>query len=103
MRTQGQIETKIREQLLPTHLEVTNESAKHNVPPGSESHFKLVVVSAKFDGKSLLERHREVYGLLKTEMNEGIHALALHTFSPAEWDKQIAVQKSPACLGGSKK
>ncbi|MGI9323235.1 MAG: BolA family protein [Pseudomonadales bacterium] len=37
-----------------------NESGNHNVPPGSESHFKLVLVSSEFDGKPLVQRHRLV-------------------------------------------
>lgn len=44
----GPIETKIREclqKLSPSHLEVVNESYMHNVPKGSESHFKVLVVS----------------------------------------------------------
>ena len=36
----------------------------HNVPPGSESHFKVTLVSDKFDGLRLVKRHQEVYGLL---------------------------------------
>ena len=44
------VRAKLQTALTPTHLEVINESASHNVPPGSESHFKLVVVSECFAG-----------------------------------------------------
>ncbi|GAK85288.1 cell division protein BolA [Vibrio ponticus] len=44
------IQTKLHQQLSPTHLEVINESYMHNVPPGSESHFKVIVVSEQFEG-----------------------------------------------------
>jgi len=40
------------------HLEVINESHKHNVPEGAESHFNVVIVSSAFEGKKLLTRHR---------------------------------------------
>ena len=50
---QETIEKKVRESLDPVHLEVINESHMHSVPPGSESHFKVVVVSSKFEGKQL--------------------------------------------------
>ena len=53
MSVQQRIETKIRTALAPSHLEVINESHKHSVPPGSESHFKLVIVSPTFEGKPL--------------------------------------------------
>ncbi|NKB60562.1 MAG: BolA/IbaG family iron-sulfur metabolism protein, partial [Alphaproteobacteria bacterium] len=45
MTVQETIERKIAESLTPAHLDVINESHMHNVPPGSESHFKLVIVT----------------------------------------------------------
>jgi len=50
MRVQDTIERKIAQSLTPAHLEVINESHMHNVPPGSESHFKVIVVADAFDG-----------------------------------------------------
>jgi BolA protein len=55
---QTSIERKLREAFEPTHLEVVNESYKHCVPKDAETHFKVVVVSEKFGGVLLLERHR---------------------------------------------
>ncbi len=43
MSVQQNIEAKIKSSLAPSHLEVINESHMHNVPPGSESHFRLVI------------------------------------------------------------
>ncbi len=98
------IHVKLTQGLSPRHLEVVNESHNHNVPPGSESHFKVTAVSESFEGKSLLQRHRLIYGLLSAELSEKrIHALALHTFSPQEWEKAAASGNSPPCLNGSKK
>ena len=48
MNMQGQIEAKLRQAFSPEVLEITNESHLHNVPPGSESHFKAVIVSEQF-------------------------------------------------------
>lgn len=102
MNIQTTIETKLKNALSPVHLEVLNESHGHSVPAGSESHFKLTVVSPLFDQKSLIDRHREVYRLLDNELKTGVHALALHLFSPQEWDLKRSVASSPPCLGGSK-
>lgn len=52
------IVTKLSRDLDPSTLEVTNESFMHSVPEGSESHFKLVVVSEKFESKRLVQRHK---------------------------------------------
>ena len=67
MSMQQQIEAKLAAALAPTHLEVINESYMHRVAPGSESHFKVVVVSQAFEGQRLLGRHRQVNGVLAEE------------------------------------
>lgn len=104
MTMQRTIEDKIRASLTPTYLEVINESPLHSVPAGSESHFKVVVVSPAFDGKSLVARHQAVNGILATELAGGIHALALQTLTIEEWERKSGVTAaSPECLGGSKK
>lgn len=65
----------------PTHLEVFNESYMHNVPKGSETHFKVVVVSEEFDGVSLIKRHRMVNNALRDELAGGVHALSIQVQS----------------------
>ncbi len=102
MKLQERIESKLREGLTPAHLDVINESHGHNVPAGSETHFKAVIVSALFEGKNLVARHREVYRLLDAELKGGVHALSLQTHTPAEWEKQKPAPPSPPCLGGPK-
>lgn len=99
MNLKQQIEEKLAARFNPGHLEVINESNQHNVPDGSESHFKVVVVSDAFDGKSLVTQHRMVYQLLSSELEDRIHALALHTYTPAAW-QQASAPASPECLGG---
>ena len=85
----------------PAHLEITNESGNHNVPPGSESHFKVVIVAAGFEGKRLLERHRLVHAALADLLAGPIHALALHTYTEADWKAKFGAHPmSPPCRGG---
>jgi stress-induced morphogen len=96
------IEQKLAERLTPSVLEVVNESGMHSVPRDSETHFKVVVVSDAFQGKSLIERHRLVYQVLDEEMRGGVHALAITSRTPDEWARRDTVAASPPCLGGSK-
>ena len=79
------VEQKLSTALQPVHLDVVNESFMHNVPPGSESHFKVTVVSHNFDGQGLVSRHRTINQVLAEELDGRIHALALHTMTPDEW------------------
>ena len=100
---QQKIEQKLNDAVLLKHLEVINESSNHSVPPGSESHFKVVLVSEEFAGKRLILRHKQVNQALKDELANDIHALSIHTYTEAEWrDKNGEAPLSPPCLGGSK-
>ena len=103
MTVQQNIEQKILGSLAPEHLEVINESHMHNVPPGSESHFKLVIVSPVFEGLSRVERHRTVNGILTQELENGLHALSMETLTQSEWNRRGGqTMASPLCRGGSK-
>ena len=103
MSTQQTVQGKLQQALQPMHLEVINESHMHNVPEGSESHFRLVVVSEQFEGNMLIKRHRKINALLQTELEAGIHALSMHTMTPEEWfNKGGKISQSPPCLGGGK-
>jgi stress-induced morphogen len=104
MVVQTRIEEKLRTSLSPSVLDVINESANHSVPKGSETHFKVVIVSAAFEGKMPLARHRLVFGILDDEMTKkpGVHALSIVAKTPEEWARDEAVRMSPECLGGSK-
>lgn len=103
MQIQQQIEQRLREQFAPLHLDVQNESHMHNVPDGSESHFRVILVSEQFAKKPLLQRHRAVNGALAEQLAGQVHALALHTMTPEEWyEKGGEAPTSPPCLGGGK-
>jgi BolA protein len=86
------VEARIREKLVaalqPTRLDVMNEShlhAGHRGSPGTgESHFRVLIVSPLFAGKSRLQRHRLVNAALAAELQGTIHALALETYAPEE-------------------
>lgn len=103
MKIQSVIESKLANGINALHMEVINESNNHNVPAGSESHFKVVLVSEDFSGKALLARHRMINKILEEELQGIIHALALHTYTESEWhDAYGTAPMSPPCLGGGK-
>ncbi|MEQ8952955.1 MAG: BolA family protein, partial [Gammaproteobacteria bacterium] len=78
------IKRKLQGELQPTILQIENESHMHS-GPATESHFKLTVVTPKFNSLSRVQRHQAVYKLLAEELQNDVHALALHLFTPEEW------------------
>jgi len=103
MTVQQEIEQQLQGMFSPVLLEVANESDQHGVPPNSETHFRVVLVSASFDGCSRVARHQQVYAALAAQLDGPVHALALHTYSPGEWQRRAGdAPASPQCLGGSK-
>ncbi|ACQ66832.1 BolA family transcriptional regulator [Candidatus Williamhamiltonella defendens] len=97
---QDHIKQKLDEAFKPVYLDVINESHRHRAPAGSESHFKIVMVSHQFSGLKALERHRMVYNTLEEEFNHGgVHALALHLYTLKEWEEALQVEPiSPPCV-----
>jgi len=102
-QVQTAIESQLSQIFAPEHLEVINESHMHSVPPNSETHFKVVLVSELFNGLRSVQRHQKVYGALGEYMRTGVHALVLHTYTKDEWAEAAQVPASPNCMGGSKK
>ena len=99
---QQTIESRLNTSFSIEHLAVENESHLHNVAPGSESHFKVTIVSDDFSELMLIKRHRLVNKALEQEL-QAIHALALHTMTPNEWfPRADKVADSPKCRGGGK-
>ena len=103
MIVQSEIETILADQFKPVLLKVVNESHMHSVPANSETHFKVVIVTEAFAGKRKVARHQQVYGALSAQLEGPVHALALHTYTPAEWAEREQAPDSPNCLGGSKR
>ncbi len=97
MQLAEQIETKVKTEFSPSFIELENESHKHRSGTGT-SHFRLVIVSEKFEDLRLVARHRLVNSLLADELATEVHALALHTFTAKEWaERGEQATKSPRC------
>lgn len=83
------IKEKLEKELRPVELEVEDISYQHTGHAGirgsdGETHFNLKVVSKEFEGKSLVKRHRMIYGLLQDELQNGLHALSIVANTPSE-------------------
>ncbi|MBK8456626.1 MAG: BolA family transcriptional regulator [Phyllobacteriaceae bacterium] len=90
------IETKLRQALVPSHLEVINESHKHaghhhhehgketHFDGAGETHLRIRIVSSGFSGKSRVDRHRAVNALIAEEIAAGLHAVAIEAAAPEE-------------------
>lgn len=99
MTLQTEIEARMQTAFAPSVLWVENESHMH-AGPATESHFKITLVTAVFEGVSRVKRHQAVYRVMGEYMQQ-IHALALHTYTPQEWQAQgEAAPVSPKCTGG---
>ena len=85
--------------LHPVHLDIEDESHMHS--RGLETHYKVVIASAAFEGLRAIQRHRTVHTALGAQMQQ-IHALALHPFTPDEWAAEVRIPDSPHCRGGSR-
>ncbi|CAK9170866.1 unnamed protein product [Ilex paraguariensis] len=86
----SRIKSKLQTALEATVLEVDDVSYKHaghaavRENPNNETHFDVKIVSSKFDGQSLVKRHRMVYDLLADELQSGLHALSIVAKTPNE-------------------
>ena len=88
MSTKDAITNKLREAFDPESLEVTDESHLHEGHaghrPGGQTHFRVYIVSAAFEGKSRIERHRMINATLAGELEGNVHALAIRAQAPGE-------------------
>jgi BolA protein len=99
---QARIEEKLKTAFLPLRLAVVNDSHLHKGPKDAQTHWNVVIVAEAFAGKSLVERHRAVYGVLGEELRGGVHALAVKALTPTEWEARGGDMTNPAplCRGG---
>ena len=103
MSRQQRLHETLSTQFSPQHLVVDDESGNHSVPTGSESHFKVLIVSDNFNQLTRITRHRLVNEFVMPEFSNGLHALSLHLYTPEEWErKKETVPASPECKGGSR-
>lgn len=88
MRVEATIRSKLTEAFEPSRLEIVDESHLHEghvgARPEGQTHFRVEIVSAAFDGLSQVARQRQVYSALADELAGPVHALALKTMAPAE-------------------
>ena len=83
----ARMRTLLEQQLAPLRLDIHDESAAHAGHAGAAGgagHFRLVLVSEAFRGRSLVQRHRLVHDALAQMLKHEIHALALVTKAPDE-------------------
>ncbi len=80
------LETKLFEAFAPVSLQVIDESSQHKghagARPDGESHFRVKIVAAAFQGKTRVEQHRMVNAVLAVELKERVHALAIEASAP---------------------
>ena len=79
------IEEKLRV-LEPESVELVDESSEHVGHPGAKGggHYRLTIISEKFEGQSRIARHRLIYAALGDLVGASIHALAIHAYAPSE-------------------
>ena len=83
----AKIRSRLTQALQPTSLEIIDESARHAGHAGAASgggHFIVHIVSAAFQGKNLIQRHRMVYDAVGNMMHTEIHALSIQAKTPQE-------------------
>ena len=82
------IRTKLEAAFAPEKLDVRDESEQHRGHAGhregGETHFRVAIVSAAFEGLSRIDRHRKVHAVLDAELKDRVHALALTLLTPDE-------------------
>ncbi len=88
--------TALNNNLNVEQMFLENESAMHNVPINSETHFKLVIVSNDFHKMTQVKRHQLIYQIL-VEIMKKIHALSIQAFTLEEFDSNPIVLTSPDC------
>lgn len=70
---------------IATLIEQNLAQSKAQVQTDGQGHYEATVVCPAFAGKRSLQRHQMVYATLGTRVGREIHALALKTFTPEEW------------------
>lgn len=90
---------KLKTEFSPTVIELVNESHLHHRPSGAETHFRLLIVSEKFQGMSRIDRQRQINQLFEYARDKGLHALTQRALTPQEWESQKdgAEFTSPSC------
>ena len=85
--TANSIRSKLEQALQPEVLEIIDHSAAHAGHYGNQKgggHYNVTIVSSRFEGKSLVQRHQLIYQALGDMMKQEIHALGINALTPSE-------------------
>jgi len=88
----AEITRRLKEAFEPETLGVEDESYLHEGHEGAKDgrgHFRVLIISSRFEEKSLIERHRMIYRELDEMMRLDIHALAIDAWTPSELDRNV--------------
>ena len=96
MIVQNKIDKLLRDKFNISKLVINNESYKHNVPPNSESHFNVQIVSDDFQDLSQIQRHKLVYKAIESLLNE-IHAFSITAITTLEFKENSSLRDTPEC------
>ncbi len=98
MTIEDKIRKKLELHLNISLLEVVNESPRHQVPEGAETHFRVLIISSDFNDLSTVQRHQKVYQILADELKGPVHAFSQKTMTPEEWrGMDSSLSPSPPC------
>lgn len=85
------LKSLLQQRFDPIYLDVENESARHHGHAGSpgtgQSHFKVTIVCAEFDGMTRVQRHQAVNAEVVSLFDKGLHALSLKLLSSSEYNR----------------
>ncbi len=102
------IEKRLIENFEPINLEIINDSNSHSVKEGSETHFRIYIVSEKFKNKTKVQAHQEIYKLFTDQMGDKhlnkLHAISIFSYTPEEYEKNkssLNEKIPPACTSKS--
>ena len=96
MIVQNKINKLLRDNFNISELIIRNESYKHNVPPNSESHFNVQIVSDDFLNLSHIQRHKIVYKAVEILLTE-IHAFSITAMTTSEFKENPSLRDTPDC------
>ena len=96
MFVQNKIEKLLKDNLNVSNLLIRNDSYKHNVPPNSESHFNVQIVSDDFEDLSQIQRHKIVYKAVGALLAE-IHAFSITAMTTSEFKENPSLKVTPDC------
>tara|TARA_B100000989_G_scaffold275087_1_gene234360 strand:+ start:601 stop:897 length:297 start_codon:yes stop_codon:yes gene_type:complete len=96
MIVQNKIDKLLKDNFNVFKLIIRNDSNKHNVPPDSESHFNVMIVSNDFQNLSQIQRHKKVYKALDSLLTE-IHAFSITAITTSEFKENPSLRDTPDC------